>query len=366
MCCNFKMVFICEACDFSTKFQSDHNRHLQSKRHRNSTSEDFKAFAFACKYCNYGTNSSKSYSHHCTTSRHISRIHGKTEYYCPCGIFLHSQRALAFHVKQCDKPQIDPDQSPPNPEHPTDPAAASGESVLLMQMFQTLMEENNKNNQAMQENNKALIEAISSGNLANNTTNNNNTMNDHSTTNNNTMNLNVFLDEHCKDAMNLTDFFDKIKVHQSDLPDVLRVKNPKAISNILQRELGKLSITERPIHCTDVKRKKMFVKDNDKWTSEQGTDKIDKVINSTCAHQYNTWGVRVRNTDREDRAEQHYDDTAAMGAILGKQMDGWGEPGNRLMQEAQNGICNMVFLSKDDARVIADERVADDTKHGNL
>ena len=228
---------------------------------------------------------------------------------------------------------------------------------MVQMLMQTVQSQSTQNQQ--------LIEAISSGNLANNTTNNT----DNSTTNNtqhNTMNLNVFLDEHCKDAMNLTDFFGKIKVHQSDLPDVLRVKNPKAISNILERELGKLSITERPIHCTDVKRKKMFVKDNDKWTSEQGTDKIDKVINSTCAHQYNTWGVRVRNTDREDRAEQHYDDTAAMGAILGKQMDGWGEPGNRLMQEAQNGICNMVFLSKDDARVIADERVADDTKHGNL
>jgi len=275
-------------------------------------------------------------------------LQGETEFGCPCGEFLHSHKALVFHKNICTfvPPEPEPSQvqvfGGPTPEQSATPPQQSIDPTTMMQMFQTMMDQN-------QANQNKLIDAISSGNLANNTTNN--TMNDHSTnTQHNTMNLNVFLDEHCKDAMNLTDFFDKIKVHQSDLPDVLRVKNPKAISNILQRELGKLSITERPIHCTDVKRKKMFVKDNDKWTSEQGTDKIDKVINSTCAHQYNTWGVRVRNTDREDRAEQHYDDTAAMGAILGKQMDGWGEPGNRLMQETQNDICNMVYLTKEDAR----------------
>ena len=197
-------------------------------------------------------------------------------------------------------------------------------------------------------------------NLANNTTNNNttnNTLNDNSTTNNTTMNLNVFLDEHCKGAMNLTDFFGKIQVYQSDLPDVLRVNNPKAITNILERELGKMAITERPIHCTDVKRKKMFVKNDDVWTSETGTDKIDKVIRSTCAHQYNAWGERLRNTDREDRAEKHYDDTAAIGAIVGKHTRGWGDPGSRLLQETQNGICNMVYLSKEAAREVVKEKL---------
>ena len=139
--------------------------------------------------------------------------------------------------------------------------------------------------------------------------------------------------------------------HQSDLPDVLKVKNPKALTNILQRELGKLHITERPIHCTDVKRKKMFVKNDDKWTSEQGTDKIDKVIKSACAHQYNAWGQRIRETDREDRDKPHYKEAVEMGTIVGK-LDGWGEPGSRTMQETQNAICNMVYLSKDVAREV--------------
>jgi len=226
-------------------------------------------------------------------------------------------------------------------------------------MFQAMMEKNDKDRQEMMEKNDkvmtTLTEAIYNGNLANNTTNNT----DNSTnTQNNTMNLNLFLDEHCKDAMNLTDFFDKLKVFQTDLPDVLRVNNPKAISNILERELGKLSITERPIHCTDVKRKKMFVKNDDKWTSESGTDKIDQVIRSTCAHQYNAWNKRLQNTDREDRAEKHYDETAEIGAIVGKHTKVWGDPGNRLMQETQNGICNMVYLSKDDARGSVDENTA--------
>jgi len=313
--------------------------------------KDKPSYTHQCDVCCYGTDCSTAWSIHCTSKKHITRS-APTDHACGCGRTFHSKKAKTFHQKKCTftPPSPEPSQvrvvGGPTPEPSATPPQQSIDPTIMMQMFQTMMDQN-------QVNQNKLIEAISSGNLANNTTNNNTTNN----TQNNTMNLNVFLDEHCKDAMNLTDFFDKIKVHQSDLPDVLRVKNPKAISNILQRELGKLSITERPIHCTDVKRKKMFVKDNDKWTSEQGTDKIDKVINSTCAHQYNTWGVRVRNTDREDRAEQHYDDTAAMGAILGKQMDGWGEPGNRLMQETQNDICNMVYLTKEDARDVVNDKI---------
>jgi len=332
-------LYRCEACKYEACKRSQYDMHLLSKKHlKMSQCVSIDQYKHQCVGCKYGTNSMASFVTHSRTKRHIKLATQETDFECECGRYLHSQKALTYHRRVCD-------WTPPSPE-PSQVRVVGGPTPEpdMMDMMRMMVEGQNK-----------LIEAISSGNLANNTTNNN-TMNDHSTTNN-TMNLNVFLDEHCKDAMNLTDFFDKIKVHQSDLPDVLRMKNPKAISNILQRELGKLSITERPIHCTDVKRKKMFVKDNDKWTSEQGTDKIDKVINSTCAHQYNTWGVRVRNTDREDRAEQHYDDTAAMGAILGKQMDGWGEPGNRLMQETQNDICNMVYLTKDDARDVVKDVV---------
>jgi len=330
-------LYECDACKYETHKKSAFDSHLLSKKHQRQVEDvDISGFKHQCESCKYGTNSIGAFDIHVSTNRHMLLCNETTEWGCPCGKQCHSQRAFTYHKKKCTFIPPSPPSSQPSAAPPQQPDMMAVMTTLVETMMQS------QSHQTQQ-----IIQAISSGNLANNTTNN--TMNDHSTTNN-TMNLNVFLDEHCKDAMNLTDFFDKIKVHQSDLLDVLRVKNPKAISNILQRELGKLSITERPIHCTDVKRKKMFVKDNDKWTSEQGTDKIDKVINSTCAHQYNTWGVRVRNTDREDRAEQHYDDTAAMGAILGKQMDGWGEPGNRLMQETQNDICNMVYLTKDDAR----------------
>ena len=358
----------CETCGFSSLYKSAFDKHFGSKRHKRcEEGTDYKQFKHVCEACMYGTNSSKLMASHCRTKRHKA-MQGKTDYHCHCGEYFHSQRAKSFHVKSCAKSVPEPSQPTeqsatqpqPNPEQPThhQPQQPSSDSVLLLQMFQTMMDKNDK----VMANQTKLIEAISNGNLANNTTNNNTTNNTDNSTNtqNNTMNLNLFLDEHCKNAMNLTDFFDKLKVFQSDLPDVLRVNNPKAISNILERELGKLSITERPIHCTDVKRKKMFVKNDDKWTSEQGTDKIDQVIRSTCAHQFNAWNKRLQNTDREDRAEKHYDETAEIGAIVGKHTTVWGDPGNRLMQETHNGICNMVYLSKDDARGVVDENAAID------
>jgi len=358
----------CITCNYATSLRPNLDRHMQSKRHKRITTGDVTGSndKYVCIHCNYSTNTHSPWQQHCNSATHISQICGKTEWSCVCGRFFHSSKAKTYHTRSCNSTLPTVAEQPTLPQsQPIAPTASPADSALILQMFQTIMQENSKviqettnkvmqeNNKAMQENNNALIEAISSGKLGATT---NNTLNDHSTTTN-TMNLNVFLDEHCKDAMNLADFFAKLKVYQSDLPDVLNVKNPKAISNILQRELGKLSITERPIHCTDVKRKKMFVKNDDKWTSECGTDGIDRVINSACAHQYNAWGERVRNTDREDRAEQHYDDTAAMGMHVGTRVGDWDKPGNRMMQETQNGVCNMVFLSKEDARDVVNEKL---------
>ena len=360
------MTFECIPCGFNNKYKSAYDRHISSVYHIKKTTTDVdtvnRDHKFICETCAYSTDDKKLFAVHRTTKRHRSFM-APTKWRCECNEMFVGSQGLTWHKKKCTFIPPNPEQSATQSQQPEQTATQSApttthvDPALLLQMFQTMMQENNKamqenNNKVMQENNKAIIEAIvSKGNTTNNTLNDNSTTtNNH--TQNNTMNLNLFLDEHCKDAMNLTDFFDKLKVFQSDLPDVLRVNNPKAISNILERELGKLSITERPIHCTDVKRKKMFVKNDDKWTSEQGTEKIDQVIRSTCAHQYNAWNKRLQNTDREDRAEKHYDETAEIGAIVGKQTTVWGDAGNRLMQETQNGICNMVYLSKDDARGI--------------
>jgi len=85
---------------------------------------------------------------------------------------------------------------------------------------------------------------------------------------NKSFNLNVFLNETCKDAMNITDFIDSIKLQLSDLEKVGELGYVEGISNIIIKNLNALDITLRPVHCTDKKRETMYIKDEDKWEKE--------------------------------------------------------------------------------------------------
>jgi hypothetical protein len=94
----------------------------------------------------------------------------------------------------------------------------------------------------------------------------------------NKFNINVFLNEQCKDAMNLSDFINKIEVSREDLENNAQLGFVGGISKIFLDNLRQLSINERPIHCTDLKRETMYIKDDDKWTKETGPTKLNTVI----------------------------------------------------------------------------------------
>jgi len=114
-----------------------------------------------------------------------------------------------------------------------------------------------------------MMKVIENG--TNNTTNNN--------CNNKSFNLNVFLNETCKNAMNLTDFVNSLQLQLSDLEKVGEVGYIEGISNIIVKSLNALDVTERPIHCTDKKRETMYVKDEDKWEKEtEKKEKLHKMI----------------------------------------------------------------------------------------
>ena len=109
-----------------------------------------------------------------------------------------------------------------------------------------------------------------------NTTVTNNTVTN--TNNNQKFNINVFLNETCKDAMNLSDFIKSIEVSREDLENNAQLGFVGGISKIFLDNLRQLSINKRPIHCTDLKREIMHIKDDDKWTKEVGPAKLNTVI----------------------------------------------------------------------------------------
>jgi hypothetical protein len=101
------------------------------------------------------------------------------------------------------------------------------------------------------------------------------------TTNNNTtnnFNLNVFLNEHCKDALNISDFIDSLKITLEDLLFSKTNGISRGITDVMIKGLKELDIHKRPIHCTDIKREIMYIKDEDKWSKDENHDMIKNTI----------------------------------------------------------------------------------------
>jgi hypothetical protein len=113
-----------------------------------------------------------------------------------------------------------------------------------------------------------VIEQTKSTNITNNMTN----------SNNKAFNINVFLNETCKDAINFSDFIKNIEVTREDLENNAQLGFVNGISKILIDNLRELSVTERPIHCTDLKRETMYVKDDNKWTRDDNKSKMSSAI----------------------------------------------------------------------------------------
>jgi hypothetical protein len=135
-----------------------------------------------------------------------------------------------------------------------------------------------KQNSQLFEQNNEMLEIIKNGTH----NNNNNTTNSH----NKTFNLQFFLNETCKNAMNIMDFVDSIKLQLSDLERVGELGYVEGISNIILKNLKELDVTQRPVHCTDKKRETMYIKDDDKWEKDEERLKLHKVVRKvTCKNQ---------------------------------------------------------------------------------
>jgi hypothetical protein len=212
---------------------------------------------FCCAHCDYTTYSKKDFTKHESTLKHkkhleSTKINKKSQKIpislsCECGKIYKERSGLWRHRKQCDLIEKEND--------PTD------KDLMLM-----LIKENS-------ELKNMVLDVCQKFQPLNNTVNSHNV-----NSNNKTFNLNVFLNEKCKDAMNITDFIDSLKLQLSDLEKVGEIGYVNGISNIIVKNLNSLEETQRPIHCTDTKREVMYIKDENKWEKDEEKKKIRKVI----------------------------------------------------------------------------------------
>jgi hypothetical protein len=166
---------------------------------------------------------------------------------CKCGKQYKHRQSLFNHKKKCNLEKIEKNDD-----------TSLSEKEIIMSLLQ-------QNNQLQNK----IIELCKEKSI----------MNINNNSHNKTFNLNVFLNETCKDAMNITDFVDSLQLQLSDLEKVGEVGYIEGISSIIVKNLNALDVTERPIHCTDKKRETMYIKDEDKWQKEnEKKDKMHKMV----------------------------------------------------------------------------------------
>jgi hypothetical protein len=220
-------IFYCEICNYNTRRKYNYKLHLDSIRHKNnSTNNENNSFLakiskYDCKNCNKTFNDR-------------------------AGLWRHKKKCISNKNENIKKlTELDKDE-----------------------LIITLLKQNAELIKGQQDMMNKLTENGISNNHSHNTTTN---------SNNKAFNLNFFLNETCKNAMNISDFVDSIKLQLSDLIELGEIGYVEGISKIIVKNLNNLDETERPIHCTDKKRETMYIKDYNK--EDEKKTKLKKVIN---------------------------------------------------------------------------------------
>ena len=235
--------YFCEACAFVCERKCDWNIHIKRQKHQKNV--------FGIKM---ELNNSKK------TSKNVSLGESDLTFICSCGKKYNTQSGLWKH-KNNSKNDVCYNQSdqPPNND-----------------IIKYLMNEN-------KELKNMIMEICKKDNIQQNNTTNNNTINQNNS-HNKTFNLQFFLNETCKDAMNISEFIENISLQLSDLESIGKLGYVEGISNIIIKNLRALDVEKRPVHCSDIKREIMYVKDQDKWEKDEADNqKIKQVISSVVS-----------------------------------------------------------------------------------
>jgi len=281
-------VFECKLCDYTTSSSKDYNKHLSTLKHKRRRNDEEKSLKipektqsiFLCKTCNYETLSFRDYEKHLSTPKHkkgtnmekSSKVHRTPPtpsimHKCECGREYKHMTSLWNHKQRCNQSHFNPQEFPEEHETSSLPEKENNDTLML------LIKQNNEFKDLIITQNHQIIELSKQHHIIQNNTQTN--TNSH----NKTFNLNFFLNETCKDAMNITDFVNSLKLNLGDLEKVGELGYAEGISRLVVKGLTELEVTKRPIHCSDLKREVLHIKDHDKWEKDNPSqDKLRKVI----------------------------------------------------------------------------------------
>ena len=214
---------------------------------------------YSCESCDYNTSSMKDFNKHLLTRKHkmLTNVDNKTpkipDFICDvCGKLYKYRQSLHVHKQKCSSAK--------------NTVAVRDNDTFNEPTLEYLLKENLEMKRDNMEMKEMMMEMM--GKMGNTT---NNTMNNH-------FNINMFLNDQCKDAVNFSDFIDRIEISHDDLENNAELGFVNGMTKILMDNLRQLTLHERPIHCTDVKRETFYIKDHNVWEKEQSVEKLENAI----------------------------------------------------------------------------------------
>jgi hypothetical protein len=222
---NINSNFVCEYCNFRCSKKGDYNRHIITRKHKLMCNETQKTSKII-----------KSY----TCSK--------------CNVLFNSRTTLWRHTKTCN-------------------GINTASNVITTELVMELITDNKEMKQIILDQNNTISKLVKNGIVTNNN------ITTHTNSHNKTFNLQFFLNDTCKNAMNIMDFVNNLQLQLDDLEKMGEIGYVNGMSNIIIKNLKDMDVTERPVHCTDAKREVLYVKDEDKWDKETSDKpKIRKAI----------------------------------------------------------------------------------------
>jgi hypothetical protein len=249
------VIYKCEKCKYFCSKKSNYNRHLMSKRHISLNQEQNQEITmYDCSMCNFKCKKNSNYNIHLSSKKHIQKCNIKN-----CNIQNNNDKN---NVKLFKNEVI---STLMNQLHFV---LEENKNILAEQTQTRMMIESQS--KIMDEQHKMIANIANKQNISSTITNNN--------IKNQQFNMNVFLNETCKDAMNLSDFLENLNVSMEDMEKTGELGFAKGMSRIIMNNLNALDVCKRPIHCSDSKRETLYVKNNGVWEKETEERKSTKEI----------------------------------------------------------------------------------------
>ncbi len=233
---------------------------------------------FYCENCDYKCSKKSLWDKHCLTHKHKMAdkdLHVSKSFQCKCGKTYKHRQSLFKHKNVCDLSSNNADHiTTENNDMPNIIITESAvKAIMQSEPFMALIQQNKELHTILADQNSKLFDMVNNNGITNiNTNNTNNSHNIHS--NNKTFNLQFFLNETCKNAMNMSQFIEQMQISLEDLEETGRIGYVEGISKLFIKNLKNLEITDRPIHCSDAKRETLYIKNEDVWTKNDDINRL--------------------------------------------------------------------------------------------